>query len=113
MVLKQSRRDPNFNFRTEFIPVRVQDRADLQQAKLQIHGSGVGRRVTSVENTTISEGAYDVWMDGVTASPAVVLCWPDVAAQAASIASTAKTPGAGQRKESANPSRCFAALLWL
>ena len=33
MVLNQSRRDPDFNFRTEFIPVRLHDRPDLQQAK--------------------------------------------------------------------------------
>ncbi|MGB1622546.1 MAG: hemagglutinin [Synechococcus sp.] len=33
MVLNQSTRDAEFNFRTEFIPVRLGDRADLQQAK--------------------------------------------------------------------------------
>lgn len=33
MVLNQSHRDPEFDFRTEFIPVRLNDHPDLQQAK--------------------------------------------------------------------------------
>ena len=33
MVLNQSHRDSDFNFRTECIPVRLQDREDLLQAK--------------------------------------------------------------------------------
>lgn len=33
MVLNQSHRDSDFNFRTEFIPVRLKDREDLLQAK--------------------------------------------------------------------------------
>ena len=32
MVLNESRRDSDFNSRTEFIPVRLLDRTDLQQS---------------------------------------------------------------------------------